>query len=431
MTNNLLTATFAAWTCLCSLACPAARAQGSALTLEEAEARMERGNLQIIAARHALDVARSSVALAGAVPNPTLSAQVSNLNPWRGIGAGNFFNKQMDTALRLDQLIERGGKRELRVAGASAEVRAARHDLREVRRQQRLAVHRAYHELKLAQERHEVLQENARLHQQSLEASQRRLAAGDIAAAEVLRIEVETLRAANEAAAALVERTRARQELAVLFGQPAAAGELTAVDEWPLELPAGAAGEVSIEAVSARADVRAAQARVEAAERRRELARSLRTRDLTMGTQVERLPPESGLAFGVSVSFPLFVRYQFQGEIARAEAELTAAIAERERQVLLALSEARLARSAMLAAAERRRRLTEELVRQARRSLESAEFAYSRGATGLLDLLDARRTMRAVEIEAANAQADFAKARSAWLAATAAEAFSGEGGPAL
>ena len=46
--------------------------------------------------------------------------------------------------------------------------------------------------------------------------------------------------------------------------------------------------------------------------------------------------------------------------------------------------------------------------------LSLAEFAYKNGAIGVMDLLDARRTLRAIQIDAATAQADYAKALAAW-----------------
>ena len=60
------------------------------------------------------------------------------------------------------------------------------------------------------------------------------------------------------------------------------------------------------------------------------------------------------------------------------------------------------------------RRIEEGLLADARRVAEAAEFAYRRGAMGLLDLLDARRTQRQVEAEALNARADYARAWAAW-----------------
>jgi len=46
----------------------------------------------------------------------------------------------------------------------------------------------------------------------------------------------------------------------------------------------------------------------------------------------------------------------------------------------------------------------------ARDVAQRSEFAYSRGATSVLDLLDARRSLKSVELDAMQARADAAKA---------------------
>ena len=392
-------------------------AQAQNLTLAEAEVRLESGNREIMAARQQVEVTGSGVILAGAVPNPTLSASVSSINPSRGIGGGRVQDKQVDSIVHLEQLVERGGKRELRIATADAQVLASRRDLDEVRRQQRFQLHIAYFDLKLALEKLRIQRETLRLQEQSVAATQRRFLAGDTAETEVVRLKVEALRAANDARAAEADVVRARQVLGFLIGVESGTPDFVPVDSWPQELPSGSDVEANAARVEARADVRAAQARVDAAEKGRELARSLRTRDVSVGAQLERFPPDPGVSMGLSITVPLFLRYGFEGELAVAESGLTAAMGARHRQVAIALSEVRRAQNDLRAADERRRRLADDLLPQARRALDSAEFAYQRGATSLLDLLDARRTQRALELEAVTAAADFAKARAAWFAA--------------
>jgi hypothetical protein len=58
------------------------------------------------------------------------------------------------------------------------------------------------------------------------------------------------------------------------------------------------------------------------------------------------------------------------------------------------------------------------LLKEAVRAADAAEYAYKRGAVGVTDLLDARRTLYATRLDAASAEADYAKARAAWRAAT-------------
>jgi len=59
------------------------------------------------------------------------------------------------------------------------------------------------------------------------------------------------------------------------------------------------------------------------------------------------------------------------------------------------------------------------LLAEAQKAAEGAEFAYSRGAIGVMDLLDARRQLYATRLEASGAQADYAKSFAVWQAAIA------------
>jgi len=198
-------------------------------------------------------------------------------------------------------------------------------------------------------------------------------------------------------------------------------GMIKAVSPWPdlRDVP----GDIDADnVITARADVRAAQARVEAARTARELARAQRTRDVSVGVQYDHFPATAsnptgtGNTFGFSVSVPLFVSYGFEGEIRRAESDYGAAVDTLARTRTQAKSEVMRALADVRAAADRLQRYKESLLLEARRSAESAEFAYRNGATGVMDLLDARRTLRAIQNDAAQAHGDFAKALAAWEA---------------
>lgn len=370
-------------------------------------------NREVQEAARALEGARAGVVVAGQAPNPTLSWSGTSINPRSGVGGGSLKDKRIDQTLSLSQLIERGDKRELRQAGAEALVRSAEADLADMRRRQRYQLHQAYFDLKAAQERVRLFADAARLYGQSLEAGQKRLAAGDVAAVDVARLKVDALRTANDARGAEAELAKARKALGYLIGRDGDADGLEAADPWPV--PAAIAGRPPVER---RPDLRSAEMRVAAAEQARQLARSLTKRDVTVGAQVERFPPEPGVTYGISLSVPIFARYGFEGEVARAENDYTAALEAREKVLALAESEVARARADLDAAAEKLARVEGEVLPAARQVATAAEFAYRKGAMGLIDLLDARRTLRAVELDAVAIRADHAKARAAWLAAT-------------
>lgn len=403
------------------LAAPA-RAQMSfeaaALSLADAQRAALSRNPDLRIALSALESARAAIQSADTAPNPVLTLQAMGISPSQGIGPGGLRSKAVDSAIRIDQQIERGGKRELRLHNAQWLEQAARADLSEVRRQLRLAVALAYYDLLAAQEKRAILRDSLQLFRQTMDAAQRRRQAGDLAGADVARIEVDALRAANDAEAADAELLRAQETLALALDAAPQARRLKAVDPWPdaADIDDGAA----LDAIEARADVRAAQARVRAAQEGLRLALSLRTRDITIGVQAEHYPQNganaygSGNSVGIAVQFPLLLRNQYQGEIGNAEAALESARATLDKIRNAAQSELARSRDEARIAAARLRRYDAELLPAAERSAAAAEYAFKHGAIGVMDALDARRSRRAVQLDAAAARADHARALAAW-----------------
>ena len=422
----------------CAAGASHAQALG-ALTLPAAEALLPQKNRDIALARRAQEQAGADILIAGQRPNPQLSWTTQNMNPNRGIGNGDVRSKTVDSIVRLDQLIERGGKAELRTETARRFEGAASEDVAEITRQQLLALRVAYFDVLAAQDKVAASAESAALFGKTAEAAQLRQKAGDLAAADVARIRVDVLRAQNEARSAEADLSRARVNLAVLIGAEIDAASIRAVTPWPKADAVASPGNPAAAAAQSgerpnlrldssldsrldfRPDVRAARARVAAADKARELAQSLRTRDVSVGVQYEHWPNRAdannqgtGNSFGVAFSVPLFVRHNIEGEIARAQADWYAARDQLERVLGQARSEAMRAAGDLAAARERLFRFENELIKEAERTAAAAEFAFKNGATGVMDLLDARRTLKAIQIDAANARGDYAKALAAY-----------------
>jgi len=279
--------------------CLAAAAQDNVigLTLRDAEQQLATGNRDVRLARRALEGAQANTVTAGARPNPNLSLGVSQINPQVGVGGGPYRDKTVDSSVRLDQLIERGDKRELRITQAQRSEAAASQDYADALRQQLLALRSAYYDLAFAQDKSAISRDNIALFERTIEAAELRYKAGDIAAADVSRLRVDALRAQNDARAAEADRRRAQLALAYLIGAEAKAAALRAIDPWPtpdsVDLP-----QVTDEMIDRRPDVRAARSRVDAAAGARDLARSLRTRDVTVGLLYDHYPVNPGFAQG-------------------------------------------------------------------------------------------------------------------------------------
>jgi len=396
------------------------------LTLGEAETLLLRNNRELAAARRVVESADAQILIAGARPNATLSLNTASISREPGIGSGSLSQKQMDTVLRIDQPFERGDKRTLRVDAASGLQRAAQADSLDLVRQQLAALRGAYFDLKQAQEKAEVLAGTADLFSNTLAAAQRRLKAGDLSQADVAKVQVDYERAQNDARSARGEFARNQIALAYMLGLEADAPELRPVDAWPA--PERAYPDTIEQAVDARPDVLAAKARLEAAEKLRDLARAQRTRDVTIGAQYEHFPgsvPVNSVGFGVAI--PLFTGNNFEGDIQKAEVDRYASIDALARARAVAGNDLRRAAGDLNAAADRLERFDGSLLGAAARSAQAAEFAFQRGAISVLEVLDARRTHRAVQLEALASRTDHAKALAAWRASlTSADSLKGK-----
>ena len=393
------------------------------LTLKQAERLFIERSRELRLAQNAVEAAAADRISAAARPNPNLvinATQFGNLYP-----AGYDYSRldrRADIVVGLNRTFERGGKRELRMAVADSNERASRYDLSDLQRAQRVVLHSAYYDLVLAQERVRITDLTSASFRKTLDAVALRLKAGDIAPSDVARIQVDALRAQNDARAARAEREKAQSALAYLIGLEARARSIEAAEGRPaIE---DATSRIDIEKIlGERPDISAAQARLRAAEEKRELARALRTRDITGSVQFEHVPwnplanPTAVNTIGFGVSIPLFANYHFEGEIRRADVELDAARMNLEKTRALALGDIESSRADLESAVDRVRRFDGALLGEAQKAADAAEFAYANGAIGVMDLLDSRRQLYLTRLEASAAQSDYGKSLAAWRAA--------------
>lgn len=381
------------------------------MTFEEADRLLREGNRDLRLAVQAYDAARADVLSADHAPNPVASYGATSINP-RSVGSGNLWGKRVDSVFRVDQTVERGGKRELRrdVAGYVAD--AARLDTQAALLNARLALVDAYYDLHLADRRLAILDDIAALEARTVDAGERRLAAGDISGNDLTRLRVEAVRSVNDARAARADRDKAAVMLTTLLALPA--GTMPGGTDVPPP-QTGMPPALDYTAVAAsRADVAAARLRVSAASRARDLALAQRKSDITVGVQYENSPPDGRNLWGFGVSIPLQTRYAYEGEIRRADADYVAAELTLEKTEAQAQSELRRFWSDLASARERWLRSRDALRELAQKAADGAELAYARGALGLIDLLDARRALRAARLELAATEAEYLKAQRAW-----------------
>ena len=378
-------------------------------------------NLDVSLARRAVDAARGDVTAADRAPTPILSAKAASIDLQNGIGSGNLIrDKRIDKSIGLDWTLERGNKRVLRTQAAQSLANAAQADVDEIKIQQQIATTAAYFDVLAAQERVVEVDAIAKSAAQLAATAQRRVSAGDLPALDAARTEIEAQRAALEAANAQLDRQRAALALALLTGT-ANASTLRVAADWPplqtMQTMQTTPLDAPLPSAEARADVRAAQQRVDAARAALDSAAAQKTRDITLGTSFDHYPGTSTRLLEFRVQLPLngfLGSYNFSGEVAKAQAQLSQAEDTLEKTRRTATAEIQRLQQDRLGAAARALSYEGVILPRARKVAELAELAYSKGAMSLTELIDARRTLRSILIEALNARTDHAKASQAW-----------------
>ena len=405
------------------------------LSLNSAENLFRINSHELLIAKHMIEGAQADAVTADQSPNPVLSLGLSNFNLNRNQGNTNsngsnsLADQTLDFTVQINQQFERGGKRALRLASAESGIKASQYDFKDTLRQQKLALANAYYDLMLAQESEKVQATNVDLFEKTLQAAELRLKLGDIAFSDVARIRVDMLRGKNDLRQSTANHQKAQSNLAYLMGREKEAGNIVASDSWPSiivsqdNVDVANTDSLSLDnKLDQRADILAAEARIQQAEQNRRSANALKTRDVGIGLEYQRFPgQEPGVGnntLGVLLTIPLFTSYQYQGEIARAEVNFNSALEAKEQARATAISDMSRAHADLSASLEKVRRFDEQMLTEAQKSANATEFAYLHGAIGVTDLLDSRRVLRALQLDAVSAHADYAKSLAAWQAST-------------
>ena len=403
----------------CALAAPAwaqAAPPPPTLTLAQALAAA-RDNSDVALARHALAAARADILAADHAPAPVLSAKAASIDLQNGVGPGNIVTrKRIDKSIGIDWTWERGNKRALRTLAAQRTSEAAQSELQEMQTQQLQATLAAYYELLAAQER---LQETREIERGMAELGQvagLRVRAGDLARQDAERTRIEAERAHADTQAAELALEQAGLALAQLTAR--GPGLAACACDWPARLDGPMPGGDLQAQAESRPDVLAALSRVQAAQAGLDNAMALRKADVTIGASYDHYPGTSNRLVELRAQFPLQWGYRFDGEIGRAQAELSAAQEQLDKTRRLALLDLQSLQQQAVSAARRAAGYEAGILPRAREVAQSAELAYAKGAISLTDLLDARRTLRATALEALAARADYAKAQGNWLLRT-------------
>jgi outer membrane protein, heavy metal efflux system len=394
--------------------------------LEEALSR----NLRLLAERFNLSIGEARIVQARLKPNPVLSVGGNYLDVLgSGFDPGQSAAGPTEVNARIDYLLERGGKRQERIAVAEAARAVAQLELLNTTRNLILDLQHGFTDVLLARENLELARASLEAFNRIVAVNRTRVESGDLAKVELVRSEVAALQFRNQVRQSESRLRLARQRLQALMGRTLFDPDFQVTGTLRRDSLLLAQPEILKAAIAARPDLdalRRDQARSQA-EIRLQLAQG--KVDYSIGAGYNRQlrvgPGQRGDSLGVFFSMPLPVYNKNQGEIERArqeQAQIAARIRGLEQEIAAEVANAYEQYSTaktLLASIEA------DMLEQARRVREVIDFSYRRGEATFVELLDAQRTFNETMQGLNEARAEYA--RSLFLIDSIAGNSSGKG----
>jgi len=406
------------------------------LTLESATDLLIANNLAVAAARFNVDILRAQRIAAGLRPHPNLVFSATQFTIPRVVNHPSEFiktNQENGAAnttytLEVDELIERGNKRRLRISQAELNTQTAEAQMKDALRQQIFQLRQSFFTAVLARENLRVLKENLDHFDRTENLLIVQVKEGYSAGVDLKRVQLQRLQFLNDVnngeqtyeqsvrdvfnligagdTPSLADETQRTQTVARPGAVPGLDGSLEIVEGNLEVIPTLLwIDDLRELATQNRPDVKAAELSFEAAQQGLALAEAQRARDITVGGQYSRVGSDNTV--GVVVGVPIGTRRFTDAAIQQATAAKLQAQAQLRLVRNQALTDVEKAFTAYKVSREKVRLFTDSSLSTAAEVRRIEEVAYHDGAKGLLDYLDAQRTYNQTLIDYNQARFDF------------------------
>jgi outer membrane protein, heavy metal efflux system len=353
-------------------------------------------NPELAAMRLEADAAAQRVLPAGALPDPMLRIELENINNYGTESGFNLLPARVgETKYTLIQPLPAWGKRELRRDVAAADARQAGARASALWSELAARIKAGYAQCYLAAGSERLTLEILDLMSRLEQVAQARYAGGLVAQQDAIRAQLELTAMRSELIALDNEKRQLRARLNALLARDAAAP--LAEPQMLRALPAVSALDAPVLVQRARAtnpSLRAEEARLQTAEKNRDLTLRNRYPDFQVGvspTQMRSRITTWGLMFEMNIPLQQDARRAQERE---SEAMVGAARARTQAVANQLLGELAENLASIEAARRSEALITTQLLPQSELSLRSALAAYENGKVDFATLLDAQRQIR-------------------------------------
>jgi cobalt-zinc-cadmium efflux system outer membrane protein len=372
---------------------PTAKAP-SLITMEDAVRIALQYNQTLRAQRLNIDQSKASEVTASLKPNPVLSNLVDTLpvfSPQTIRGSTQIYEET------LSYTVERGGKREKRIAVAKDNTDVAAKTVTDDERQLRFQVAQDFINVLLAKSVLQLAQDDLAGYSKELELNRVRLAAGDLAGGDYLKLSLQKLQFEQDVSAAQLSLVQAKAVLRQQLGYQSVADNYDVSGALAHKKHGVQLQDLERQALANRPDLQAAQSGVTMANDTVALAFGNKVRDWTWsGDYTNQNFGINGV--GASLSFELPTHDRNQGEIARSQAAARQAVEVESSTQVGVLTDVVNAYYGLQTAEEVVVLFEGGYLDQATESRDISTYAYEHGAATILDVLDAERSYRAIQL---------------------------------
>jgi cobalt-zinc-cadmium efflux system outer membrane protein len=232
--------------------------------------------------------------------------------------------------------------------------------------------------------------------QQTVTLSEASHTAGAMSDGDLLKIKLQLLQFQMDVSAARLARVQALASLRQLAGYESLPESYQVVGDLQYQPVPQSEDDLKAMALRQRPDLRAAQLGVTSAQSQLSLAQANGKKDVNAQINYTHVAALSSASLFASIQLPIFDRNQ--GEIARTRQAITQSQELSSEQASLVLTDVANAYEAVRTDDQVVQLYQSGYLKQAQDSLDISQYGYQRGASTLLDFLDAQRSYRAIEL---------------------------------
>jgi cobalt-zinc-cadmium efflux system outer membrane protein len=366
----------------------------SLISMEDAVRLALQYNQMLRAQRLNIDQSKAGEVTASLKPNPVLGNLVDTIpvfSPQTIRPSTQIYSES------LSYTVERGGKREKRVVVAKDNTDVASKTVTDNERQLRFQVVQAFINVLLAKSVLQLAQDDLSNFSQELDLNRARVTAGDLSEGDYLKLSVQKLTFEQDVSAAQLSLLQTKATLRQQLGYESVAENYDVSGMLDHTKHAVQLEDLQKQALANRPDLQAAHNGVNLANDTVSLAFGNKVRDWTWSTDYTN--QNFGInGVGVSLSFELPIHDRNQGEIARSQAAVRQAVETESSARVGVLTDVVNAYHGLLTGEEVVALFEGGYLNQATQSRDITTYAFQRGAATILDVLDAERSYRAIQL---------------------------------